>query len=661
MQNADIRKVHVVFKTHLDIGFTDLAHVVVDEYMQHFIPKALHTAEILARSDRPEQFVWTSGAWLLHTYLERANPEQRAKLEQAIRQGWIVWHALPFTPHSEFLGADLFREGLHLSQELDARFGRRTIAAKTTDVPGNTRAIVPLLAEAGVRLLHVGVNGAVAVPDVPPTFRWRDPSGAELVVLYSGEYGGVTVVPGLDEALAVEFTRDNLGPHTPEAVVMVFRQFMMRFPHAQIVASSLDAFAHVLIDRQVELPLVTAEIGDTWIHGVGTDPTKVSQFRELCRLQATWQAASQATAEELQPFRRSLMLVGEHTWGLDSLAHLGDHRRYQGAAFAYARTLPNFQAMETSWREQRQYIDTAVSLLPLPLAAQATTALAAIRPCRPTHEGWIEQDPALATSTAMFDIGFDAETGAITHLLDRSTGKQWATSQQPLGVFSYETFSAQDHQDFIHDYIRPSFWKEWWVADQFARPGGERQRWFAHVQRIVHVYDPDAHRWLIELGLPAVATQSYGAPTLITLEVTIPHTKPQITFDLQWFEKSACRLAEAAWLSFSPVFAEPYGWMLDKLGSSVDPLDVVARGARTLHVVERGVSYRGRDGALDIDTLDAPLVAPGMPTLLRFRNTLPALDGGMHFNLYNNIWNTNFPLWYADDARFRFVLTFPQA
>ena len=28
-----------------------------------------------------------------------------------------------------------------------------------------------------------------------------------------------------------------------------------------------------------------------------------------------------------------------------------------------------------------------------------------------------------------------------------------------------------------------------------------------------------------------------------------------------------------------------------------------------------------------------------------------------HFNLFNNIWNTNFPMWYEDDARFRFVLS----
>ena len=41
------------------------------------------------------------------------------------------------------------RHGLSLSQRLDRRFGKTTIAAKMTDVPGHSRAIVPLLAASG--------------------------------------------------------------------------------------------------------------------------------------------------------------------------------------------------------------------------------------------------------------------------------------------------------------------------------------------------------------------------------------------------------------------------------------------------------------------------------------------------------------------------------
>ena len=38
--NEQVSRVYVVFKTHLDVGFTDLSSVVTRRYMEEFIPKA---------------------------------------------------------------------------------------------------------------------------------------------------------------------------------------------------------------------------------------------------------------------------------------------------------------------------------------------------------------------------------------------------------------------------------------------------------------------------------------------------------------------------------------------------------------------------------------------------------------------------------------------
>jgi hypothetical protein len=117
-------------------------------------------------------------------------------------------------------------------------------------------------------------------------------------------------------------------------------------------------------------------------------------------------------------------------------------------------------------------------------------------------------------------------------------------------------------------------------------------------------------------------------------------------------------LPEAMWLSFVPRIKNAQGWTLDKMGCPISPLEVIKNGNRKLHAIDRGVSYRGDDGSLSIESLDAPLVAPGEPSLLDFNNKQPALKKGMHFNLYNNVWGTNFRMWYEDDARFRFTLRF---
>src|SRR5262249_49821235 len=145
--------VHIVFKTHLDVGFTDFAQTVTASYFENYIPSAIRLAKELRERGGEERFIWTTGSWLIYEYLERATVAQRKLLEDAILAGDIVWHGLPFTTHTELMDVSLFKYGLSLSQALDQRFGRKTIAAKMTDVPGHTRAIVPLLEEAGIQFL----------------------------------------------------------------------------------------------------------------------------------------------------------------------------------------------------------------------------------------------------------------------------------------------------------------------------------------------------------------------------------------------------------------------------------------------------------------------------------------------------------------------------
>ena len=62
------------------------------------------------------------------------------------------------------------------------------------------------------------------------------------------------------------------------------------------------------------------------------------------------------------------------------------------------------------------------------------------------------------------------------------------------------------------------------------------------------------------------------------------------------------------------------------------------------------MTYRDVEGQLAIESLGAPLVAPGEPSLLDFNNREPPVERGMHINLYNNVWGTNFRLWYDQKA-----------
>ncbi len=55
------------------------------------------------------------------------------------------------------------------------------------DIPGFTRAAVPVLVDSGVKAVTLGVNGGSAPPDVPynTPFLWRDiQSGTELIAMW---------------------------------------------------------------------------------------------------------------------------------------------------------------------------------------------------------------------------------------------------------------------------------------------------------------------------------------------------------------------------------------------------------------------------------------------------------------------------------------------
>eukprot|EP01051_Picozoa_sp_SAG22_P005796 SAG22_NODE_357_length_11761_cov_2.572115_3_plen_179_part_00 len=79
-------------------------------------------------------------------------------------------------------------------------------------------------------------------------------------------------------------TVDNTGPPTAEQVTTFWTDLQHTHPGAHIVASSLDDFAsEVLAGELGELPVVTEELGDSWLYGAPADPQKVAMFREARR------------------------------------------------------------------------------------------------------------------------------------------------------------------------------------------------------------------------------------------------------------------------------------------------------------------------------------------------------------------------------------------
>ena len=635
------REILILFKTHLDLGFTDLAEDVFRQYMDNYIPQALALAK--QTRNTPCRFRWTVGSWLFEQY-RRAKGDTPA-LQEAVRQGDIRWHGLPFTTHTEYMTEGLFASGLKISQRLDERYGTRTIAAKMTDVPGHTRAMIPLLARAGIRFLHLGVNSASTMPEVPTLFWWQAPAGEKILVMYNEDYGELTAIGQSGAAVYFAHTRDNRGPQGSEQIRSIYEDLHARFPEAVLRAGTLEDVAEIAL-KENGLPVVTSEIGDTWIHGTGTDPAKTSAFRGLLRL------AEELPEEAREPVYEALLPVPEHTWGLDEKTHLsatypvdfrlGEHENFIREDFWKARKEPRYRLMERSWEEQRGYLRDGCAAFPESFRPRAEKVFAETRREPVSREG---TDAVLPGENVVFgEFTAAADTsGALINL--EWKGRRWADAAHPLFRFLYEVFSQEEFDRFRAQYVVSG---EEWAIEDFGKLGMEKANDRYRAYGLHNVEIRRSKDSLIITGkTDAEALERFGGAE--SYELALTFRENQILGDLAWFGKKASRVGEACWLGFLP---EAPLQAIHKLGTWLDPMDVVPGGNRQMHVTQKGVRWEG----LALRGLDTGLCSIGTPSLLNFSRALPNPREGVWFNLHNNVWGTNFPMWYDENARFRFTL-----
>lgn len=636
------KRVHLVFKTHLDIGFTDHAEKVRRQYHERFIPQAIETgAHFYAENPEEPKFIWTTGAWLIWDHLNSRSPAEVSALEQAIERGLIRWHGLPFTSHTELMSPGLLRAGLSYSQELDRRFGKKTIAAKMTDVPGHTLGMVPLLAEAGIRFLHLGVNTASPPPEVPDVFRWRAPDGAEVVVMYQRSYGETYFPEGFDDGLSFAHTQDNIGPQSVPQTAEAYRDMRRLEPDAVIRAATLEDYGTILWDKRELFPVLELELGDSWIHGSATDPMKTAKFLALQRLYDRF-AGEGLNARRLA-FGRGLAMVAEHTCGVDIKSYLRDDTAWAKADFEAARKADyRFAYTEASWDEQRAYIDQAVAELDANDQAHAQAVLAELftpslvsnkgRQTRLTAGGW--------------SVELNETTGDVMALTSPS-GRRMSGRDCALIAYRYESYDAADVNRHMDTYLTHR--QEWAVLDH-DKPGLGQSG--AALSKIFVPSLESAGEGGLLLTMPVEAVERFGAPRQLVMTFSVDGGALQLRLSLR--DKPANRMPEASFLSFTPSGAKE--WAFQKMGLWHKPGAYAQSGGAQLQAVSAVRSDITDAGALLVEPLDTPLVAPQSWDFMTFCNGLPDFEQGIRFNLHNNKWGTNFPMWWEGDFSARFKI-----
>ena len=646
MHAAPLRELIVATKSHVDIGFTEPEAKVLHDACRWLLPLAAEQSRRMRENG--DGFCWVVPAYLAELALEWLDGEDLRRVEAGFADGDIAWHAIPFTTHSELLDEGLLDAMMSVSRRLDARFGKHTTCAKLTDVPGHTLALVRALARAGIQCLHIGVNWMSAAPEIPALSRWCDGAGNEVVLAINPKgYGGQIRIPGEDRAFLWDMVGDNMEVPSEPDIRASLAARRAENPGTLVRGGRPEDWAGPdLLSRARILPVVEADLGDSWIFGTGSDPWKMQRFRELVRLRREWLVAQRLmpTSPVMIRFDRELLLVAEHTWGGAVAAWtMHDRTHWNNADFAPMRERGCWQALAASWQEQRDHVTKAIAALEdSKLRGEAQAACDACAPKAFERDGWQAVEASAEHDFSGVRVRLDTR-GAVVSLRDGIERADGA-----IGLLRYQTFSAVDCRRAVEEYCS---WQAEWLLEEFTKMGLDGaaaiSRWWE--PRIVSCWRRD-DSLVLELAFDETAVSHAGAPRRVVLRYQVRPGHLECRVD--WFEKYPTRLPEALWWTFQPLVADPRAWCVDKAGLWIDPRSVPRKGGRWLHGVQRGA----RNGAVELRTRDAHLLAIGEPLLYRFPDRDVDGTGGLHLNLANNCWGTNFPQWCGDDLGFRAAL-----
>jgi len=721
-----LEEVILVWKTHCDIGYTHPVPEVLDYYRNGMMDGALKLIEDTLNTPKEERFVWVLPAWVMEVILdEKQTPERRQRIEKAIRSGRIVWHALPYTFESDAGDLEELVRGLGSGTRLAKKFGQPLPAdAKLTDVPSQSWVLPTLLANAGVRFVHIGVNPWSPNPKVPNLFWWEGPDGSRVLTGYSfHNYSWDPLPPDgwLHKSwLCLQVTGDNSGPPSPETVKGVLDKLHRELPGVRIRFGRPSDFADAIInEKNSNIPIIHADMPDTWTHGQMTMPMPTKTHRQVAPAMVSlgllstelksWNVPEEDVTALLAAAYEQGGLYTEHTWGIAGPAFgTPDHKTWVKnlASGKYKDQLATF-----NWHAE--YANKAMKLTKDGISTRMTNLAMAIRHNGPrivvfnalpwSRDGVVSveipKDEALPVSvrdlengkeipvtnlgrnisftvagipaggyrtyscqsgkavaeksikaetleTAYFLVKFDTKRGGIKSIINKKDGRELAnTETHALGQFIHERFSKKEVDAFIKAYCNVYYTWYGFPFYDFNKP---------RLDSTISYKCISPENWNLSISSEAIGDRAVmttrntdGLAESYTLNFFFPKNQPyiEITWNVQG--KKPELIPEGGWLSI-PLNIKSPSFRVSHVGAPFSPeKDLIAGVNRHLFSIDNGISVRnGNSGpGIGVASSDLPLWSIGEPGLWKFSMDYVPEKAELFANLYNNQWNTNYPLW----------------
>ena len=230
-------------------------------------------------------------------------------------------------------------------------------------------------------------------------------------------------------------------------------------------------------------------------------------------------------------------------------------------------------------------------------------------------------------------------------------------NNNPL-LLEYRLYTSKDYDFWFSHYSRNMDKNGIWAYPDFGRPllkyaDGKYPagRFYYKMTGARIAEEENQIRISADLRCDKALCEQAGAPREVQVIYTLD--KDGLKFDVLWCGKDANRLTEAIFLHLYPA-AESLS--LIKLGREIDYKSTVSMGGRNLHAVEKCI-FANKCGNFEICNYHSPIISVGRGKILEYDNKIESFENdGVAFVLQNNVWGTNFPLWYEDNARFAFCI-----
>jgi hypothetical protein len=243
-----------------------------------------------------------------------------------------------------------------------------------------------------------------------------------------------------------------------------------------------------------------------------------------------------------------------------------------------------------------------------------------------------------------FRLQVDAARGGVVSLVDLKSGRELVAAQDEnsLGSYWHERFAKTNVDAFVQAYCRgwakspaSDFNKPIPVSQQFPYAAVTLTNWTVLVQT-----SPLAKTIILH------SADAVPLAKAVTLKYTLYDAQPWL--DVEWAidGKTPDPMPEGGWLCLPFNLEQPH-FELSRLGSLIDPArDIIDGGNRHLLCLNSGMTVTSPDGyGVGLCPLDSPLVSLDEPGLWKFSLQFTPKRARVFINLYNNQWDTNFPLW----------------